>query len=457
MVVGPEELTNVSFKFKEADFSEFQQDGQLPFTVFTYEFSVKQNSEGLFERYAQEPSPVYIKMYANYSSDVFYKIGNDVKTISTETDNPLKSIASWCEDGNGGFYIFETNAEYCSDYYNKQLVTSPSYNILHYKKIEKELSFILKPEELSCSVKNIPVSMCTDGTNVYYVESVLDISAYGGDKLDLGSWGAWVHNNCMIKYFSIDNPSDIKDLDFSIIFKDGKVTSVYYYNNELYVAGYKKESIGSVTDNNEGKIDFFDFTYSVYKLSNPKDVSTAILVSDVFKNSTENARAISLLDDYDATNNRIKSYNAITDMAIMDGKLYVLENSYYYASVYSYRAKGSLRQISLESGNVLKIWDRTTTDTDGSKSFIIPNKILAVLPKKLELKIADSVEKSSEDCNIYKINLLDSSNISIEEDKDANASNYFFDKYSVGSDFFNSDAFNSNAYYTSKSSSEEFD
>lgn len=133
MVVGPEDV-KVSFKFNEADFSEFQQEGQSPFTVFTYELSGKQNSEGLYERYAQEPSPVHIKMYANYSSDVFYKIGNDVKTFSTETDSTFKSIASWCDDGNGGVYIFKTNAEYCTDNYNKKLVNSQAIMFYTIKK-----------------------------------------------------------------------------------------------------------------------------------------------------------------------------------------------------------------------------------------------------------------------------------------------------------------------------------
>lgn len=296
--------------------------------------------------------------------------------------------------------------------------------------------------------------MCTDGTNIFYVESVLDISKHGGKNLDLGSWGAWAHKDCKVKYFSIESPSVINELDFSKIFTNGKVTSVYYYNNELYVAGYEKKSVGYTIDDNNEKTYFFDSRYSVYKLSDPTDVSAPILVRDVFENSTEKERAISLLGD-EAKNKRIKSYNAITDMAIMDGKLYILENSYYRTSdsVY-YVAKGSLRQISLEDGNVFKIYDKTTTDKDESKSFIVPNKIIAVLPKKLELKIADSVEKSSEDCNIYKINLLDSSNISIKEDKDTNASNYCFDKYSAGSEFFNTDVFNENAYYTTPASTD---
>ena len=452
MVVKPEEEINVSLKFKEADFSEYQEQTQL--TVFTYEFSVKQNSEGLYEVYAQEPSPVHILYYGNESNcDTGYYIGNDTKSFQSDSS----SIASWCDDGEGGIYIFKAKTQKDSTYYTyNQLVDSPNYNITHYKKIESDdgTSFILKTEEINYPVNNVPVSMCTDGAYIYYVESVLDISGYGGKKFNFGTLGSWVHKDYKVKYFSINNTSQTNELDFSSIFTDGKVTSVYYYNNELYVAGYKKESIGSITNENNEKTEFFDSTYSVYKLSDPTDVNTATCVSEVFKNSTENDRAISLLEDYNATSDRIKSYNAIIDMAIMDGKLYVLENSYYYASGISYISKGSLRQISIETGKVLNIFDKSNTDSSGRESFVVPNKILAVLPKKLELVIADSAKDNNSTGASYRVNLSDSTTDITEEFQ---GSNYYFDKYSVGSDFFNSTSFGDNAYYTSKTASEEFD
>lgn len=452
MVVKPEEEINVSLKFKEADFSEYQEQTQL--TVFTYEFSVKQNSEGLYEVYAQEPSPVHILYYGNESNcDTGYYIGNDTKSFQSDSS----SIASWCDDGEGGIYIFKAKTQKDSTYYTyNQLVDSPNYNITHYKKIESDdgTSFILKTEEINYPVNNVPVSMCTDGAYIYYVESVLDISGYGGKKFNFGTLGSWVHKDYKVKYFSINNTSQTNELDFSSIFTDGKVTSVYYYNNELYVAGYKKESIGSITNENNEKTEFFDSTYSVYKLSDSTDVNTATCVSEVFKNSTENDRAISLLEDYNATSDRIKSYNAIIDMAIMDGKLYVLENSYYYASGISYISKGSLRQISIETGKVLNIFDKSNTDSSGRESFVVPNKILAVLPKKLELVIADSAKDNNSTGASYRVNLSDSTTDITEEFQ---GSNYYFDKYSVGSDFFNSTSFGDNAYYTSKTASEEFD
>lgn len=439
---------DIKISFTPGDFSEYQE--QMSPTVFTYEFSVKQNVEGLYELYAQEPSPVHI-YYGNSSSSTVYEIGIG----SNQILDYASSIASWCDDGNGGIYIFKATTNYQDSCYS--LVTSPSYEIFHYKKIESGTgtSFILKKEKIAYSVNNVPVSMCTDGSSIYYVESVLDISTKGGDKLDLGSWGAWAHKDCKVKYFSINDPS-VKELDFSEIFTNGKVTSVYYYNNELYVAGYKKEYIGSITDNNAGKTEFFDSTYSVYKLSNPKDVSTAILVSDVFKNSTENSQVTRLLDNYDATKDRIKSYNAITDMAIMDGKLYALENSYYYASATSYIAKGSLRQISLKNGELLNTFDRSNNDSSGKDSFKVPNKILAVLPKKLELVIADSAKDDNYNGASYRVDLSGNTANITEEFV---GSGYYFDKYPKASGFFNTvntDAFNENAYYTSKASSEEF-
>ena len=433
----------IELKFKSGVFSTYQ-----PLAVFTYEVSVKQNVEGFYEFYAQEPSAhIY---YGNSSSSTAYKIEIGSNQISDSTS----SIASWCDDGSGGIYIFKATTEFQDSYY--PLVASPSYKILHYKKIESDTrtSFILNKEEIEYSVNNVPVSMCTDGSSIYYVESVLDISGHGGKKLELGSWGAWAHKDCKVKYFSIESPSVINELDFSKIFTNGKVTSVYYYNNELYVAGYKKESIGSITNGNGVKTEFFDSTYSVYKLSNPKDVSTATCVSDVFKNSTEKERAINLLGD-EVKNNRIKSYNAITDMAIMDGKLYVLENSYYYASATSYIAKGSLRQISLENGKLLNTFDRSDKDSSDKDSFKVPNKILAVLPKKLELVIADSAKNGEKESKYtgasYRVN-LSGDTASITEE--FNGSAYYFDKYSVASDFFNTDVFNKNAYYTTPASTD---
>lgn len=454
---------SISFNFtKTSNFSEYTSDSAS--TVFTYDTNTTLDSEsGLAKVYAQEPY-VYVKYYGNTGTVTNYVIGNDGDKYFTTNS---RSMASWCDDKNGGFYVFEAEAKNTGSYC---LGTSPAYNLVHYKKIQKGASFILDKESVGTSVTvNVPVSVCTDGSNIYFVESALDISSYSGKSLDLGAWGSWAHKGCTVKYFSIESPSTVNELDFSSVFKGGKVTAVYHYNNGLYVAGYSRKSLGTVTvtsDNGSEKTEFFDSTFSVYKLADATDVSGAALVKDVFSNSTEdNTRIAKILNSSSTSSEeawtdgdtRVKSYNAITDMAIMDGKLYVLENSYYYGSPYYYGSKGSLRQVSLESGSVTLI-DKCDSDSTDTESFKVPNKILAVLPKKLKLIIADSgkvLNNTTGAC--YTVDLSDADKISVSEAVPSNASGHNFDNYSTGSDFFNSSAFTENSYYTSKASFEIYD
>lgn len=448
---------SISFNFTTtSNFSEYTSDSKL-LTVFTYDTNTTLDSEsGLAKVYAQEPY-VYVNYYGNTSTVTSYVIGNDSAYFTTNS----RSMASWCDDKNGGFYVFEAETE------SNALGNSPAYNLVHYKKIQKGASFILDKESVGTSVTtNVPVSVCTDGSNIYFVESALDISSYNGKSLDLGAWGSWAHKGCTVKYFSIASPSAVNELDFSSVFTGGKVTAVYHYNNGLYVAGYSRKSLGTVTvtsDNGSEKTEFFDSTFSVYKLADATDVSGAALVKDVFSNSTEdktriakilNSSSTSSEDVWTAGDTRVKSYNAITDMAIMDGKFYVLENSYYYGSSSYYGSKGSLRQFSLESGSVTLI-DKCDSDSTDTASFKVPNKILAVLPKKLKLIIADSGGVKAGTC--YTVDLSDADKISVSGAVPSNASGHNFDNYSTGSDFFNSSAFTENSYYTSKASFEEYD
>lgn len=446
---------NISFSFNEADFSECTSESAS--TKFICDTKTETESD-LTKVYAEEPS-VYVKYYGNTNTVTSYGIGNDSKFFNANA----RSFASWCDDKNGGFYVFEAVAESC------KFGDSPSYNLVHYKKIQKGASFILDKVSVGTSVtSNVPVSMCTDGSNIYFVESALDISSHANESPDFDTWGLWVHNGSKVKYLSIENSSEVNELDFSGKFTDGKVTAVYHYNGELYVAGYSKKSLGTVTettDNGSDTTEFFDSTFSVYKLASATDVSSAKLVRDVFKNSTEDATRIATIlnsnnnsgDSYTTGSSRVKSYNAITDMAIMGGKLYVLENSYYYATPTYYGSKGSLRQVSLENGNISLI-DKCDSDTTDTESFKVPNKILAVLPKKLKLVIADSgkvLDYSSGAC--YTVDLSDADKISVTEAVPSGASGHNFDNYSTASDFFNSTAFTENSYYTSKASSENFD
>ncbi len=444
---------NISFNFtKTSDFSAYTSASAS--TKFICDTKTEADSEsGLAKVYAQEPS-VYVNCYGNTSLVTNYVIGNGGDKYFCTDD---RSIASWCDDKNGGFYVFEAEAKNTGSYC---LGDSPAYNLVHYKKIQKGAAFILDKKTVGASVTaKVPVSVCTDGSNIYFVESALDISSYSGKSLELGAWGAWAHNGCTVKYFSIESPSTVNEMDFSSVFTGGKVTAVYHYNNGLYVAGYSRKSLGTVTDTDDTseKTEFFDSTFSVYKLANATDVSGAALVKDVFSNSTEDQSRIAKIlnssadstDVWTAGDTRVSSYNAITDMAIMDGKLYVLENSYYYASPYYYGSKGSLRQVSLESGSVTLIDECDSTDTE---SFKVPNKILAVLPKKLKLVIADSGGDKAGTC--YTVDLSD---ISVSGAVPDNVSGHNFDNYSTGSDFFNSTAFTENSYYTSKADFENFD
>ncbi len=464
-----ETLNNDPLCFNQQDFSDYSSDGSEPQDFDSYD--LKQNTDsGQTKFYLEETPSVYVKYYGNSGSTTDYVIGND----SSDFKEANRSIASWCDDKNGGLYVFEATTEYSNSSY--KLTSSPTYSLVHYNKIEKGAYYILHKESVSLgtgvSVNNVPVSMCTDGSNIYFVESLLDISTHSAETPDFGNWGAWAYKDCKVKYISIENLDSVQELDFSTVFTGGKVTAVYY-NDGLYVAGYKRESIGSVTttsDNDSETTKFYDSICSVYKLATATDVNSASLISDVLKTSTENTdRIVAILNSgtqtgYSAGVSRVMSYNAITDMAIMNGTLCVLENSYYsahYNNADYYGAGGSLRRVSLEKGNVLDPIYKTDSDTTGTDSFKVPNKILAVLPKKLKLIIADS-GKEQNDANgvCYTVDLSDADKISVTESVPDGASGHYFDDYSsiiTGSGLYTSTAFTENACYTSKATSEEFD
>lgn len=441
-------------------FSFYGDDSQFPSetysynkgAVFTYNMKEVPGSD-TYNYFAEEPAYGSVVYYSNDSSRALYKIelenNNGVYADITYPDyeNPdPAALASWCDDGNNGFYVFEIRDIQNPGTYKQMLPANPVYNIRHFEKIKKGTSFIFNQTKIDCNnIKNIPVSMCTDGTNIYYVQSNADISMYGGQPFELYKWGHWAYLDNKVKYFSVENPSAQNELDFSTKFKDGKVTAVYYYNNELYVAGYKKDYIGSVSENQDQSaqgIKFYNCTYSVYKLSDPKNVTTAELVSDVFDSSGEKDRDPDILEFGEITDNdRIIAYSAITDMAIVDGNLYVLENSYYRTSSYGYGYRGSLRQVSLENGNVLKVLDKNSSN----KKVGLPYKIIAVLPKKL--KISDNKKKyDSQQNSTYDVD-LSASDLSLEEK--GSVSSYYFDNYGdAASSLILSDTFKTEGIYT---------
>lgn len=449
--LGTVQEADYKFAFYK-DYSQFPSENYSynQGAVFTYNMK-EVSGTGRYNYFAEEP--VGVVYYSNDSSIASYKIELENNADADITALDSAALASWCDDGNNGFYVFEISGiKTVGDYNQKHLPDNPVYNIRHFEKIKKGTSFIFNQTKINCNIKNIPVSMCTDGTNIYYVQSEADISMYGGQPFELYKWGHWAYLDNKVKYFSVENPSVQNELDFSSVFTYGKVTAVYYYKNELYVAGYKKDYIGSVSENQEQSaqgIKFYNCTYSVYKLSDPKDVTTAKLVSDVFDSSGEKARVPGILEPYKISDDdRIIAYSAITDMAIVDGNLYVLENSYYKIppSSYGYGLRGSLRQVSLESGNVLKVLDKNSNEGNVG----LPYKIIAVLPKKL--KISDNKKYNTNDQNsTYDVD-LSASDLSLEEKEDAGGSGYRFDDYrTAGSDITDFPIFAKEGIYTEPS------
>ena len=425
----------------ENDKIKFTGDG-----TFNFIFSEKKISSERFGYFAEGPSGVVY--YSNGSSVVEYKIALGYREVSANIEKSA-ALASWCDDGNNGFYVFEIrDIVYNDDYSKKNLPANPVYNVRHFEKNKNGTSFGFNQKEIDCKIENIPVSMCTDGTDIYYVQSRAKISEHGGSPFELYKWGHWAYLDNKVKYFSVENPLVQNELDFSKVFTDGKVTAVYYYDNELYVAGYKKDYIGSVSGNQEQsaqEIKFYNCTYSVYKLSDPKDVTTAELVSDVFDSSGEKARVPGILEPYKISDDdRIIAYSAITDMAIVDGNLYVLENSYYKITptTYGYGCRGSLRQVSLENGNVLKLLDKNSNGV----YVRLPYKIIAVLPKKLKISDNKKYNNNNNQNSTYDVD-LSASDLSLEEK--GSASGYHFDNYgNAGSSLIDSPTFETEGIYT---------
>lgn len=426
------------------DYSQFPSENYSYNQGGVFAYNMKEVSgTGRYNYFAEEP--VGVVYYTNDSSRALYEIGLENNAYANITALDSAALASWCDDGKNGFYVFEIRDIQNPGTYKQKLPANPLYNVRHFEKIKKGTSFIFNQTKIDCNIQYIPVSMCTDGTNIYYVQSNADISGYGGKSFELYNWGHWAYLDNKVKYFSLEAPSVQNELDFSNVFTDGKVTAVYYYNNELYVAGYKKDYIGSVPENQEQstqEIKFYNCTYRVYKLSDPKNVTSAKLVSDVFDSSGEKDRIPGILEFGKITDNdRIIAYSAITDMAIVDGNLYVLENSYYKIAppAYGYGYRGSLRQVSLENGKVLKVLD----ENSNKEKVGLPYKIIAVLPKKL--KISDNKKNDQNQNSTYDVD-LSASDLSMEEK--GSASGYYFDNYgAAGSSLTDSETFTTEGIY----------
>lgn len=357
---------------------------------FTYDIVEKENSADSSHKYyyAEEPvSPIvyYSNKYSQGSSVVQYWI--QYKENPLYGDNPPSysnnnfSLAAFCDDYNGGLYAFEFNLK------GGTIVPSnPSgYELVHFvrKKTDKSTEFTLEKNNTTGYIKQqIPASMCTDGSRLYFVNTAATIAEKGGAGLSLSLWDHWAYENAIVYSVVAGNSgqsaSEVQ-LNFDSVFT--KVTAVYCQgiNKDLYIAGYKTNQNGSTKDS----------TYCIYKLANPQNYTTSVSitveeltkVSELFTTSKDS----SFIDwsSNQATQN-VYAFNAITDMAIIDDNLYVLKNSYYFANADTTKITSSL--IRINNGQT---W--STADNNGYQNhFMVARKFIAVLPKKKKLLISEN-------------------------------------------------------------------
>lgn len=430
---------------------------------FNFIFAEKKISSERFEYFAD--SPVLGVMYShekiNNYSDSAYIFGLYNTTFDS---TPVKiseniSVSAWCSDEDGNIYAaaFDVANE-------KKPSTTPKF--IKYEKQVKGASFKFEQKPLGYYVENLPASMCTDGKSIWYVNSAAKINpADTSDSFSLFDAGSWVSSDSKVYKVSIKNPAAQEPLDFSALFKNGKVTAVYYCDGALYVAGFKSELKAKYKwrgyyENNESEHKIYNRTFSVYKLADPNDIGSAVPVSDVYSDvytdETELKRRKEELDKLGDV--RVRSYSSITDMAVIGGKVYVLENTYMTTQA------GNEYPTPMVTGTLRDITDNKIyaeyTYIDGcdfqnkTANFVLPGKILAVVPKKLKLVLSDS-EKGNN--YYYDVDLSDADNVSIERKIIGSA--YCFDSFPAGSDLVgktmsNDNLFNDNFVYIKQSSND---
>lgn len=360
---------------------------------FTYDI-VEKSADSSYKYYAEEPvSPIvyYSNKYSQNSSVVQYWI--QYKENSLYGDNPPSysnnnfSLAAFCDDYKGGLYAFEFEL----DTNNKvpSLTDSSGYELVHFvrKKTDKSTEFTLeKNNNIGYIKQQIPASMCTDGSRLYFVNTAATITGEAGEELSLSSWDHWAYENATVYSVVAGNSgqsaSEVQ-LNFDSVFT--KVTAVYCQgiNKDLYIAGYKTNTSGSTKDS----------TYCIYKLANPQNYTTSVSitvkeltkVSELFTTSEDN----SFIDwSSNQATQDVYAFNAITDMAIIDNNLYVLKNSYYFANADTTKITSSLIRIN-NNGQIDKTW--STADNNGYQNhFMVARKFIAVLPKKKKLLISEN-------------------------------------------------------------------
>lgn len=416
---------------------------------FNFIFAEKKISSERFEYFAD--SPVLGVMYShekiNDYSDSEYIFGLYNTTFDS---TPVKisenvSVSAWCSDEDGNIYAA------AFDVANKKPSNDPYF--IKYEKQVNGASFNIEQKPLGYSVENLPASMCTDGKSIWYVNSAAKINSAddSSGSFSLFDAGSWISNDSKVYKVSIMNPAPQEPLDFSALFKNGKVTAVYYCDGALYVAGFKSELKAKYKWRKYGKNDesvqeIYNRTFSVYKFAEPDNITSEALVSAVpFSDVYTDASELAGKDFGDDV--RVSSYSSITDMAVVDGKVYVLENTYMITQ------SGDVYPTAMVTGSLRNITDNKIYDTykdlnslEQNPKFVLPGKILAVVPKKLKLVLCDSEKEKN---YYYDVDLKDADNVLIE--RKVASSGYCFDSFPAGSDLVGKTIDNDNFVYIKQS------
>lgn len=357
---------------------------------FTYDI-VENLEDSSYKYYAEEPVSPIVYYSNKYSVGypvqywIQYKENNNFSFINKS------SLAAFCDDYNGGLYAFEFKLDDANKV-PSSLTESSGYKLVHFvRKKSGKPEFILEKEDTDTGYikQQIPASMCTDGTRLYFVNTAATIAEKGGAELSLSLWDHWAYENAIVYSVVAGNSgqsaSEVQ-LNFDSVFT--KVTAVYCQgiNKDLYIAGYKTNQNGSTKDS----------TYCIYKLANPQNYTTncsitaqeLTKVSELFTTSTDSS-FIGWCTSKKITQ-KVYAFNAITDMAIIDNNLYVLKNSYYFANANNTKITSSLIRIN-NNGQIDKTWSTATDHNNGQTYlFIVARKFIAVLPKKKKLLISEN-------------------------------------------------------------------
>lgn len=452
---NPVFVSSVSLLENKAINNSYEYYDKIKFTgngQFKFIFSEKKISSERFEYFAD--SPVLGVMYSHeeatpgYSGYIFglYNATFDYSSTPVEISKNI-GVSAWCSDKNGNIYAAAFNVA------NEKPSSAPYF--IKYEKQIKGAFFSFEQKSLGdYSLKNLPASMCTDGKSIWYVNSVAEIPADNSDSFSLFDAGSWVYNDSKVYKVSIENPASQVPLDFSALFKNGKVTAVYYCDGALYVAGFKSELKATYKwrgydENNESEHKIYNRTFSVYKLADPNDIGSAVPVSDVYTDETELKRRKEELDKLGDV--RVRSYSSITDMAVVGGKVYVLENTYMTTQ------SGDAYPTAIVTGTLRNITDKKiytgytiyNSEQETPVNFVLPRKILAVVPKKLKLVLCDSGKEQN--C-YYNVDLNDADNVSIVRENAS--SGYCFDSFTTGSALIEKTIFNNNSVYIKQSSTD---